>query len=236
MRLQPKKAVAADLATQRKAQIDEGVKIATKVDVLRETLVEEEGNLNRFRKETILTVQADIDRYIRTRDELRNEVANLDRRRSEAQIPLDAAWHVLRESQGKFSSEKLAWGEKSDMLNERQAQIERSEQALEDEKYRIQDLKQRVSTALSEADSVLQHAREESGEVRNKAHVVLLAAELKEREVSLKEKEVEAIRVELGEVRKRQEKKDIEQAAHDRTIKDKYATLQRTINRMSKNV
>lgn len=235
MRLQPKKAIAADLATQRKAQIDEGVKIASKVDALRETLVQEEGNLERFRTESIAIVQADIDRYIDTKNNLISEVQTLERRKAEAQIPLDMEWEKLRQAEARFLRDKQAWGEKSDSLDERQSQIERAEVEVANEKERAADLKHRASVLLAEADETRKEAREVSAEIRNKAQAVLMAAEAKEQEVEIKKKEITKRVVELELVAKRQLTKEIEQAQHDKTIKDKYATLERTINRIGKH-
>lgn len=63
--LLPKSVINADLATQRKIQIDQGVALAQKVDAIRETLQEEEKNLELFRANTIAKVQQEIDAKIR---------------------------------------------------------------------------------------------------------------------------------------------------------------------------
>lgn len=67
-RLLDKKTVNAEVATQRKEQIDSGLVIAKKIDALRETLSEEERNLEVFRTETIKQVQKEIDEKIKDRD------------------------------------------------------------------------------------------------------------------------------------------------------------------------
>lgn len=235
MRLQPKKAIQADLATQRKQQIDEGVKLARKVDTIRETLVEEGGNLQRFRTETVAIVQADIDRYLRAKEELIGEVRTLEKRRSDALIPVDAEWEKIRLVADKMTKRELAIVLDRERLTEREREIEASEKETLNEKGRATDLRRMASEHLVSADETLKEAREASAEMRNKAQVVLFAAELKEREVDLKEKEIKKREDEVAKTKQRQTAKDQEQAMHDRTIKDKYETLERTIKRISKH-
>lgn len=70
MRLLPKKLANAEVATQRKQQIEEGLILSRKIDALRETLQEEECRLALFRSETVKRVQDEIDAKIRERDAL----------------------------------------------------------------------------------------------------------------------------------------------------------------------
>lgn len=70
MRLLPKRRANAEVATQRKQQIEEGLILSQKVDALRQTLAEEQQKLELFRSETVKRVQAEIDAKIRERDEL----------------------------------------------------------------------------------------------------------------------------------------------------------------------
>lgn len=76
-RLLPKNIVNATLAQERKIEIDKGIKLAKAIEALRETKVEEEQKLERFRSETIAKVQIEIDSYIKERDFLRKEIAAL---------------------------------------------------------------------------------------------------------------------------------------------------------------
>lgn len=69
-KLLDKRTVNAELATERKRQIDQGVELAKRIDVLRATLAEEQEKLERFRTETTKVVRAEIDELIRQRDNL----------------------------------------------------------------------------------------------------------------------------------------------------------------------
>ena len=70
-RLLDKRTVNAELATERKRQIEQGVELAKRIDLLRATLLEEQEKLERFRTETVRAVQIEIDQLIRKRDLLK---------------------------------------------------------------------------------------------------------------------------------------------------------------------
>lgn len=97
-RLLEKKAIAVDLADQRKQQIDAGVALAKKVDAIRGTLQEEEERIERFRRETLQRTQQEIDAKIAEREELRIEVAVLQEERIKLLAPIDLsqAWEEVR--------------------------------------------------------------------------------------------------------------------------------------------
>lgn len=76
-RLLPKNIVQASLAQERKIEIDKGVKLVKAIEALRETKIEEEQKLERFRVETIAKVQIEIDSFIRERDRLKQELETL---------------------------------------------------------------------------------------------------------------------------------------------------------------
>ncbi len=76
-RLLPKNVVNATLAQERQIEIDKGIKLAKAIEALRETKVEEEQNLERFRVDTIAKVQIEIDSFIKERDSLKREIATL---------------------------------------------------------------------------------------------------------------------------------------------------------------
>lgn len=74
-RLLDKKRVNAELATERKQQIEQGKQLVASIEALREARAEEEEKLERFRKETVRAVQIEIDALIRQRDALRKELS-----------------------------------------------------------------------------------------------------------------------------------------------------------------
>lgn len=64
-------------SVERKKEIDEGVKLAKKVDTLREVASKEESNLRKFRIETLAIIQSEINLKIKERDSLLEEIKKL---------------------------------------------------------------------------------------------------------------------------------------------------------------
>lgn len=232
MKLLPKKVINTQVASQKKAQIDEGIQLAQRVDVLRETKLKEEGNLNRFRTETVSMVQAEIDIEIRKRDALKEEISELLIDRQYARVPLDAEWTQLEIEKSSLSEKNQEIDSKSSVLHQREVEIEsrENENALLSKKTKELDVL--AQQKLSEADTTLENSRQMAAEIRNSAQETLVEVELKEATLNLREKQIEMREGQVEKTARRQLKKDIEQAAHDKTIKDKYETLERTIKRL----
>lgn len=230
MKLLDKKTANAEVATQKKQQIDSGIKLAKKVDALRETLGEEEKNLETFRTETVKGVQIEIDSLIRQKDTIKEEINVLNRQKAKALVPLEVEWERVRRVSVKLEKDRMLFDQMSFSFTEREAEIERSEREAENEKERASNLKHRASEDLAEADSTLSHAREASAEIRNKAQVVLAAAETKEKEVGLKEKDLE--------VREEHATKEIERVGkweRDLTSREKKLRADREVFSKSRN-
>lgn len=76
-RLLPKRLINAEVATQKKEQIVQGIAIAKKVDSVREALQTEEKNLETFRAQTIKQVQSEIDTKTIELDMLKKEALRI---------------------------------------------------------------------------------------------------------------------------------------------------------------
>jgi SMC interacting uncharacterized protein involved in chromosome segregation len=96
MKLRPKSQIDAQVASQRKAQIDEGVRIAQKVDALRETL----SMLEAQHEQYIAGMKGELDRQTSDRvqriAELESEIRELEEKRKLLLAPLDEAWAEVR--------------------------------------------------------------------------------------------------------------------------------------------
>lgn len=232
MKLLDKKTVNTDLARDRKAQIDEGIKLATKVDVLRETVVKEEGNLQRFRTETVAAVQVEIDGYIRQKDNLKTEISVLEENKRVLEIPLTDKWADVHDAEAKLLKEKQVWVEKSDILKLREDEVEREERSVEMEKGKAIDLNHLASQNFARSESTLKSAHEEAADMRNRAQIVLSSAELRELAVKEKEEEVEKREIEVTLAWEHTRAKETDLAHRERRLKDGWETLERTIKRL----
>lgn len=233
-KLLDKRVVTAELQLQHKQQIDLGLSIAKKVDAVRSSFEEEQSKLEEFRTHTIKRVQIEIDGFIRQKDSLIQEIRDRQEQLRQLQIPLDAKWEEVNKAQKICDEWETKLDGHQEYINREQQIVEHLKHEVELELNRTSDFKQRSSETLVLAETTLADARESAANTRNTAQAILAETELKLKLALEKEKELEE-REEFVEVtRLRQEEKDIEQAMHDRTIKDKYDTLAQTIKRLEK--
>jgi uncharacterized phage infection (PIP) family protein YhgE len=93
-------------AQETKAQIDEGLAIARKIDAMRELKVTQETNIKQWRDVTVKAVQDEINEILSQRDTLRSEIAVATERRDELRKPLDFEWIKLNEEKSKFEKDR----------------------------------------------------------------------------------------------------------------------------------
>lgn len=234
MKLLDKKAVTATLQTERKQQIDSGVKIAEKVDALRETMLTEEKRLGDFRRESVATVQADIEIKIRERDGIQDEMA---RRRSELvelNKPLDHAWEEVEKWKHWYEQKKT-------YIHQQQATMVRERNQLTDDTRENSAETQRISTlkadaledretALNAKNEAIQHLLK----ARAEATTILSGAKEREEALELREKDLDTERSALDAQAKRLKLLEKDISNREKALKDKQETLLRTQNRLKK--
>lgn len=106
MRLMPKSEVAAKTANLKRQEIEAGVKIARRVDAVRDTLLEEEKKLEAFRVKRLKEIHAELDPLENRVRDLKKEVPDLEDRRKAALKPVDDEWKVVREAKNKASHDQ----------------------------------------------------------------------------------------------------------------------------------
>lgn len=99
MRLLPKKELHVRQAQQKKAELDEGLKLARRIDSLREIAAQEEVSLASFRSKTLKSIQEEIDKLESERILVKKDVDDLRREKEEGLKQLDERDKVLQEKQ-----------------------------------------------------------------------------------------------------------------------------------------
>lgn len=232
MRLLDKKSVNTDLAHQKKLQIDEGVKLATKVDVLRETVVKEEGNLQRFRGETIQFVQKEIDEKVQERDLLEkgNVFLREERIRLSAPIDLTEAWKEVKSGKSEITSWRDSLSEKEVKMLARESDVVGGEQSLvkrHEAIARKEKLTERTLAGAQEkfekASVTLEKAQEEGSKLINDAiH--------REQVVSLRESDATVKEATLLEREKVAAAHELDLSNRELALKDRYETFVKAQN------
>lgn len=127
MKLQSKSAVNSQVAEEKRKQISEGVKIAQKVDILRETLSDEEINFQNRKENMIATLKAEIDPLAREKQQLLEELPNLREQKCKLLEPVD-----LTEARSKVRQEEKELKEREDSLVIREVKVSSQEKDLND--------------------------------------------------------------------------------------------------------
>lgn len=227
MHLLDKKTVSTDLARQKKLQIDEGVKLATKVDVLRETVLKEEGNLKRFRGETIQFVQKEIDEKIQERDLLEkgNVFLREERIRLSAPIDLTEAWEEVKTGKTEISSWKESLSEKEVRMIARESDVVEGEQSLTKRTETITRKEKLTERTLAgaqdkfeKASITLEKAHEEGSKLVNDAIHREQLVTLRESDATVKEEA-------LLEQEKAAAAHELDLSNRELALKDRYETF-----------
>ena len=234
MKLRPKSQIDAQVASQRKAQIDEGVRIAQKVDALRETL----SMLEAQHEQYIAGMKGELDRQTSDRvqriAELESEIRELEEKRKLLLAPLDEAWaevrtekqkvQVLIENLGKSSAKSEATEAK------RLEKLKEAKETLGRIKIRERELLKVYTQAEADRqDAEKIRVNLESDRTSQEALFEKRSAGLDAKEKQLQEDEKAVLhQKEINQIR--------ESALNDRErgIEDRYQTLLRTENRLKK--
>lgn len=233
LRLLQKSEIAKAKAGDREREIQEGLKLAKKVDSLRELTADEETRFEKFRKETLSAIYAEIDGATSKRDERLGEVEDLEKRRKLALIPLEAEWKKVNGWSDSLHYLEDDLAHKETGLREREAEISLEETKIKNEKDRIEGLKERATENFLKSEEAKIESEEILNVSRQTLEVAEQEAETKREEATRKENDLALRELTIFETEKRQEVRHVEQDKRDRALNDKYQTLERTIKRLN---
>jgi len=232
MKLLPKKTIDVQVAAQRKAQIDEGVVIAKKIDALRQTY----GSLETQHKAFLDGMKKSLDdsnrKLIESIAHKKLEIEELEEKRSRLLEPLTYAWEEVK-------LEKKRISEVTNSLDDRELRLAAKEENIRDRDKKSKDSLNRINIRERELSAAYQEADEARTEILEIKKTVSEFRESSKKDIELRyqdirhKEEQNQYSFEFCE-RKKSELDARECALNDRerSINDKYETLQRTINRI----
>lgn len=164
MRLLDRKTITQNINAERKADIDEGIKLARKVDALRETLQKEEQNALKYKSATLDEIQKQIEEKMKNRDYLKKEnlereVAKLEEKREKLLIPLDKEYAKLEErTEGikKLETEVNLMKEKEEKITK---EIEKKLKNIEKDEKILNEKLSTVEKRLTESEAIQEEAK-----------------------------------------------------------------------------
>ena len=231
MRLLDKQTIAQQQSNEKRLEIEEGKKLALKVDVLRETAAQEEKKLADFRMGSLTSIKNEITPLEEKRNALTREVQDLDKRREELLKPLTKEKADLDVQRETIEKDRENLTQRISHFLKEASEQEKREKAIKQEEERIENLKM---LADKHAEEVLKDYETAKELVRNtKLESERVSIELENKKAELLSREMKVASEERGIINTKRllAKRDKDQDLREKAIKDKYETLLRTINR-----
>lgn len=151
MKLLPKSDVAKAKSEDMQREIAEGLKLAKRVDTLREVAAQEESSLKEFRLKTLSEINKEIIAYSDRKNALSREVSDLEEKRSAALSPLTKEYEELDSKRKEVASSFRE-------LESKQARLEAQEAKIK-ELAQVSALREQNSeNAFAESQKVLKEA------------------------------------------------------------------------------
>lgn len=234
-RLLPKSEVLAAKNAERKREIDEGAAMATKVDLLRRTALEEEAKLRTFREKNVQEATEAIKRKVAEHDCVQKKVEQLEKRKTEALKPLIEEekrlkeWEIeLNETHFGHITEAAALKEWSERLIAREKSLETDEQRMEDRRKRSEELLEIAAEKHDTANNIFY----EAVQAEEKSKAALLNREI---EVARLEQNIEIRELHIADRREQMDKQQLDINSKMTYIQDQYAVLERTAKELKQN-
>ena len=236
IRLLPKYEIDKKLAEEQRQKMEEGMKIADRVDTLRETLASEEQSFEKYRVESLKEIQNEIHLKIHERDVLVDEVVRLEQRKKEAERPVD-----LVEEWQKVGQDRLFLVDKQEELNEREDFVVSREKVILSTSRDLLDREERLMNKerLGEAYFIeAENSNKRAKKLEKDTEIAKNMAEneIKERYSQLhkKEKYMKEYEFNIQVKEKVLHKREKELENGWKLLKDRQGMLERDIKRMKK--
>ena len=234
MKLLDKQTITTLKGTERKGEIDEAVKLAKKIDLLRETSSSEETKLAQFRAESLARVKTDIDRLITEKTTLSSEISSLQAERTRLMIPLDKEWDKLNEKQKELQNLEKKMQDKELFVETLSKSLQITSETLKVEEARISDLKKDTTKKLAEVDSYNKEAEKLLKDTESQTQIILKAFQTRQDALGRKESDVEYREVDIKNQLAQIETEKRGIIEEKIRLRDREQTLEREIIRNNK--
>jgi len=231
MRLLNKSDIAKAKANEQRRDIEEGLKLAKRIDNLREVAAQEEESLAKFRKQQIAKINEEITKAEGKKSALLKEVKDLEERRRELQKPLDDEWSKIHKERLTLEAFREEVAERSARVSDKERGVKEAIDQAGRQLAQAATKNDLSSDKLREADSAAKAASkslENAKKLENQALALKAKTELEVAErlekVALREKNADNKEKENARISKELKNKE-------RAINDKYKTLLRSQKR-----
>lgn len=209
VRLLPKSEIEKRKVAEAHVAMQEGLKVAERIDTLRETLASEETAFDSYRTTSLRDIQKEIDARFSLREELDADLAQKRRERATLMLPLTERWKEVDEMGARLEKKETLLDRKEITLDSIASDLQLREHNVLDKEERAENLAKLALSMHSKGEIEVENAKKVSADMRNQAQVALSSAELieanaidRENAVSVRETEVETARQTNFAVRK----------------------------------
>lgn len=232
MKLLSKQELDTAKASDRKREVDEGVKLARKVDRLRETAASEQTALNNHRATMLREIEGQIKSFEVARDALVEELAQKTEERNTLLVPLKQKEEALAQQEKHLHQVHLGQSEDMEIILEMQSGVDKRYENLLVEEQRMAVEKERTSKSLGEAEQMRKEAADMLKEASRRSVATDTDIEARTSALSFREENVAVAERGLA-LQKQQVVHDQKEIGdRERAVNDKYQTLIRSTNRL----
>lgn len=232
IKLLSKSEIATGKAKERRQSIDEGVKLANRVDNLRKVAADEESALEKFRKESMKAIQAEIKTKTKERDDLLSEVAKLEAKKEQALKPLTKQLKAIADGEENLNLREEA-------IVTRETDIKTREKVLDKRQKDQNTLEKRIEQTRLKANEELQIAEQKNIDATSALKdatamfdALSTQSTTREKNVALREEMMESREKSMLEKEKAINKQRQENIDQQTRLADREATLLRNLNRI----
>lgn len=234
IRLLTKQEIVKLKAVDRQKEIDEGLKLARRVDTLRETQAKEEAELEKFRRETLASIGKEIDERSLIVQKMIVEVKDLQEKRIKALKPIDDLWKTVKDKEKENLDRENEIAEEQKKIQAVKIQIDKLEKEKNFELLRVTNQKELAEKEARDALNARVEAKIalESAETIKSDTIKDCANKQAEIEESYKQL---AKREEEVKIKEKKLSDDTKWIAEEKIrLADQRQTLERAFNRLKK--
>lgn len=187
MRLLQKSDVVRAKAIDRQREIEEGKKLADRVDTLRRLSSDEESNIQAFRARSLANVQSEIAVFFEQKNSLIEDIEIRKRELSTLMIPLDGKWKDVDRAQRVCEDWERVLDERTEKLDRDRKETLALSMMIEKKRAHLSDEEERVKEIVTSAQAMISQAEIVVSEANVHAHTTYTANSKKEGELTARE-------------------------------------------------
>ena len=234
MKLLSKQDISTLKVNERKMEIDEGVKLAQRVDKLRELSSIEQAKLTKFQDATLANVHLKIDESIAEHNEWLSKIKSAKEQREVLLQPLTVEWEEVNNAKEQLKQDRLVYEDSLSKLLiinaeniSQKEELDLESKKLDYERESLLLVKETANADKEEAKRMFKTSRESAQQVKVASEKTIKVLTKRETNVIVLEREIQLEKANILENKKLNEIERLQ-------LKDMRETLERAFNRLKK--